>query len=156
MLGIRRPGLPPLAGREFPVFSFVPIPTRVATVPAPHQNAFGSDHNIQRPFDLDVGAPRLKTPVLKSFQTSTTLPALGPGRPWISHQLQRPTDPEPLAKVRVHKMLGKLLLNKGSDRRLGVVQFFEQPRPFDGCIRRYLALGGLGLLAVRQVLDEAS
>ena len=39
---------------------------------------------------------------------------------------------------------------------MGVVQFFEEPGPFDGRVARYLALGGLGLLAIRQVLDEAA
>ena len=70
--------------------------------------------------------------------------------------MQRPTDPEPLAEVRVDKVLRQFFLNERPDRRLGVVQLFEEPRPFDGRVACYLALGGLGLLAVRQVLDEAS
>ena len=53
-------------------------------------------------------------------------------------------------------MLGKLLFDESSDRGLGVVQLFEEPGPFDGRVACYLALGGLGLLAIRQVLDEAS
>jgi len=68
VLGICRPGLPPLAGGQFSIFTLVPISTSIATVPAPHEHTFRSDHDVQRALNLDVGAPGLKPPVLKPFQ----------------------------------------------------------------------------------------